>query len=360
MILLGQMLMSNRSIHIGTKEIGLSTPAYIISEMSANHEGDFKKAIDIIHAAKNSGADAVKLQTYRADTMTLDSDKDDFRISSENPWREHKMLYSLYEKTFTPWEWHEDLIKEGNKIGIDVFSSPFDLSAVDLLEDLNVIAYKIASPEITDIQLLKKVAQTGKPVIVSTGLAEISDIELAVNTLREYGCRDVVLLKCTCSYPAPVEEINLRTIPDMAERFDCLTGLSDHSLGIGVPVAAVSLGARVIEKHFMLSKSNDSVDGFFSLDAQEFKQMTKEIRKIEKALGQIDYSISQGSKKNIFAKRSLYISKNIEKGELITEENIKSIRPSYGLHPKEWDLVIGKKAKKFLEKGDRLSWDLID
>ena len=352
--------MSNYNVKIGNREIGLSTPAYIVAEMSANHGGEFGKAIDIIHAAKYSGADAVKLQTYRADTMTLDCDKEDFRIGSDNPWTEHKMLYPLYEKAFTPWEWHEDLIKEGAKIGIDVFSSPFDLSAVDLLEGLNVMAYKIASPEITDIQLLKKVAQTGKPVIVSTGLAELNDIELAVNTLREYGCSDVVLLKCTSSYPAPYEEINLRTIPDMAEIFDCLTGLSDHTLGIGVPIAAVSLGARVIEKHFMLSKSDDSIDGFFSLDPEEFKQMTSEIRKIEKALGQIDYNLSPSSKKNIFAKRSLYVSKDIKEGELITQKNIKSVRPSYGLHPKEWDTVIGKKAIKNLEKGDRLSWDVID
>ena len=348
----------NDLLNINGRKIGSGYPPYIIAEMSANHNGDINNAYKIIDMAQSSGADCVKLQTYTPDTLTIDSKLPDFQLT-EGLWA-GQSLYELYECAFMPWEWHKPLFDYAKKVGITIFSSPFDNTAVDLLEDLNVIAYKIASPEITDIQLLKKVAQTGKPVIVSTGLAEISDIELAVNTLREYGCRDVVLLKCTCSYPAPVEEINLRTIPDMAERFDCLTGLSDHSLGIGVPVAAVSLGARVIEKHFMLSKSNDSVDGFFSLDAQEFKQMTKEIRKIEKALGQIDYSISQGSKKNIFAKRSLYISKNIEKGELITEENIKSIRPSYGLHPKEWDLVIGKKAKKFLEKGDRLSWDLID
>ena len=352
--------MSDRSIKIGNREISLSTPAYIIAEMSANHGGDFKKALDIIHAAKDAGADAVKLQTYRADTITLNSDKEDFTIPSDNPWSDHKTLYSIYEKAFTPWEWHEDLIKEGSKIGIDVFSSPFDLSAVDLLESLNVIAYKIASPEITDIQLLKKVAQTGKPVIVSTGLAELNDIELAVKTLREYGCRDVVLLKCTSSYPAPAEEMNLRTIPDMAERFDCLTGLSDHTLGIGVPIAAIPLGARLIEKHFMLNKSDNSVDGFFSLDPQGFTQMVNEIRKIEKALGKIDYSLSPGSKKSIFAKRSLYVSKDIKKGELITQENIKSVRPSYGLHPKEWDAVIGKKTTKDLEKGDRLSWKVID
>jgi len=352
--------MDKRSIKIGNKKISLSTPAYIVAEMSANHGGEFGKAIDIIHAAKDSGADAVKLQTYRADTMTLDCDKEDFRIGSDNPWTEHKMLYPLYEKAFTPWEWHEDLIKEGSKIGVDVFSSPFDLSAVDLLEGLNVIAYKIASPEITDIQLLKKVAQTGKPVIVSTGLAELNDIELAVSTLKEYGCSDVVLLKCTSSYPAPFEEINLRTIPDMAEIFDCLTGLSDHTLGIGVPIAAIPLGARLIEKHFMLNKSDNSVDGFFSLDPEEFTQMVNEIRKIEKALGQIDYSLSPGSKKSIFAKRSLYVSKDIKKGELITQENIKSVRPSYGLHPKEWDSVIGRRTTQDLEKGDRLSWDVIE
>ena len=348
------------SVKIGKKLINQISPTYIIAEMSANHGGSLDKAIEILHAAKAAGADALKLQTYRADTITLDSTKKDFLIAADNPWSAHKTLYSLYEKAYTPWEWHKDLIEEGKKIGIEVFSSPFDLSAVDLLEKLNVAAYKIASPEISDIPLIKRIGQTRKPVIVSTGLAEIEDIELALKTLRQEGCNEIVILKCTTSYPAPAKDINLRTIPDMMEKFNCLAGISDHTLGIGVPVAAVTLGARVIEKHFMLSKSDDSVDGFFSLDPKEFKEMVDEIRKVEEALGRIDYSISPESKKNLFAKRSLYIVKDIKKGEIISQENVKSVRPFYGLHPKHFEEVLGKKAKRDLEKGDRLSWDVVE
>jgi len=350
----------NITVKIGKREISQSSPAYIIAEMSANHGGDFDKAIKILHAAKKSGADALKLQTYRAHTMTLDSNKKDFLIPSDNPWGAHKTLYSLYEKATTPWEWHRDLIKEGQKIGIEVFSSPFDVSAVDFLEKLNVPAYKIASPEISDIPLIKRVGQTGKPVLISTGLAELEDIELAVKTLRQEGCKDICLLKCTSAYPAPANEINMRTIPDMIQRFNCLAGISDHTLGIGVPVAAVALGARVIEKHFILDKKDDSVDGFFSLDPMEFKMMVDEIRKIEQALGQVDYSISSGSKKNLFAKRSLYVAKDIKKGEVLTGENIKSVRPFHGLHPKHYEEVLGKKASRDLERGDRLFWDVIE
>ncbi len=350
----------NIAVKIGEREISQNSPTYIIAEMSANHGGAFDKAIEILHAAKKSGADALKLQTYRADTMTLDSNKKDFLIASDNPWAAHKTLYSLYEKAFTPWEWHKDLIQEGKKIGIEVFSSPFDISAVDFLEKLNVAAYKIASPEISDIPLIQRVGRTRKPVIISTGLAELEDIELAVKTLRQEGCNGIVILKCTSSYPAPAKDINLRTIGDMIERFNCLAGISDHTLGIGVPIAAVTLGARVIEKHFMLNKTDSSVDGFFSLDPQEFRNMVDEIRKIEEALGEVDYSVSPGSKKNLFAKRSLYIAKNINKGEVFTVENIKSVRPFHGLHPKHYEEILGKKANRNLEKGDRLSRDVIE
>jgi N-acetylneuraminate synthase/pseudaminic acid synthase len=347
------------SVKIGSKVINQISPTYIIAEMSANHGGDFNKALEILRAAKAAGADALKLQTYRADTITLDSNKKDFLIAADNPWSSHKTLYSLYEKAFTPWEWHKDLIAEGRRIGMEVFSSPFDLSAVDLLEKLNVAAYKIASPEISDIPLIKRVAQTGKPVIVSTGLAELEDIELAVKTLKQEGCKDIVLLKCTSSYPAPPEDINLRTIPDMMQRFNCVAGISDHTLGIGVPVAAVALGARVIEKHLMLDKQDDSVDGFFSLDPAEFKAMVDEVRKIEKALGKADYAVSPESKKNLFARRSLYIARDVKKGEAFTVENVRSVRPGHGLHPKHFEEILGKKAGRDLEKGDRLSWDVI-
>ena len=345
---------------IGNKVIDATSPTYIIAEMSANHGGDFNKALEIVSVAAESGADAIKLQTYRADTITLDSDKEDFFIPSDNPWESHKTLFSLYEKAYTPWEWHHDLIQEGKKLGLDVFSSAFDSSAVEFLEKLDVPAYKIASPEITDVGLLKKVAQTKKPVIVSTGVAGLSDIVLAVGTLRKEGCEQIILLKCTSSYPAPPEEINLNTIPHMAQMFDCLVGISDHTLGIGVPVAAVALGARVIEKHFILNKEDDSPDAFFSLDPQEFRLMVEEVRKVEKALGTIIYEPTEKVRKNMWGRRSLYISQDVKAGETLSEDNVKSVRPAFGLHPKYFEKIIGKKVKENLEKGDRLSWEVIE
>ncbi len=349
-----------KQIKIGSKKIETSSPCFIVAEMSANHGGDFNKATALIRAAKESGADAVKLQTYRADTITLDSLKEDFRLSADNPWKDFQNLFALYQKAFTPWEWHADLIKEGKKLGLEVFSSPFDESAVDFLEGLDVPAYKIASPEITDIALLKKVAVTHKPVIVSTGLATAEDIQLAIGILREHGCSDIILLKCTTAYPAPPEEVNLMTIPDMVQKFNCFAGISDHTLGIGIPVAAVALGAKVIEKHFMLDKTADSVDAFFSLEPREFKMMVDEVRKAEKALGKVDYNLTTAAKKNLKARRSLYIAKAVKKGEEFTLENVKSVRPAFGLHPKNLDSIIGKKAKINLEKGDRLSWEAIE
>lgn len=348
-----------KEIKIGNKIINASGPCFIVAEMSANHGGDFNKALALMKAAKQSGADAVKLQTYRAETMTLDSPKEDFQISSDSPWGNFRNLFALYEKASTPWEWHEGLIAEGKKIGMEVFSSPFDGSAVDFLEDLNIPAYKIASPEITDIPLLKRVAATHKPVIVSTGLATEEDICLAVDTLRKHGCKDIVLLKCTTAYPTPPEEVNLMTIPDMMRKFDCLTGISDHTLGIGIPISAVSLGARLIEKHFILNKEEDSVDAFFSMDPREFKLMVDEVRKTEKALGRVEYNLTETAKKNLKIRRSLYVAEDIKKGEEFTLTNVKSVRSAYGLHPKNLDLVLGKKAKIDMEKGDRLSWDVI-
>ena len=348
------------SFTINKTQLGNDRPCYIIAEMSANHCGNFDKAIEIIHAAKECGADAVKLQTYRADTITLDCDKEDFRLPSGNAWESHNTLFSLYEKAYTPWEWHEALIAEGEKIGIDVFSSPFDISAVEYLENLNMPAYKIASPEITDVALIKCVARTGKPIILSTGLATYEDIELAVKTLIDNGCSDYALLKCTTAYPAPPEDINLRTIPDLAEKFNCLSGISDHSLGLGVAISAVTLGARVIEKHFVLDKDEESVDSFFSLDPTEFKMMVTEVRTVEKALGKISYDLSHASKKNLLAKRSLYISKNVKKGDIITADNIQSVRPSYGLAPKYYEQVLGARFTDNFSKGTRLSLDLIE
>lgn len=350
-----------KDIKVENRIIGDSYPVYIVAEMSANHCGSYDNAIDIIRAAKESGADAVKLQTYRADTMTLNSTKDDFLLPSSSPWVKYKTRYSLYEKTSTPWEWHEDLIREGRKLGIDVFSTPFDCSSVDFLENLNVRMYKVASPEITDIPLIKRIGKTQKPVMISTGMATLDDITLAVKILREQGCYDIILLKCTTAYPAPPDEINLRTIPHMSETFGCHVGISDHTLGIGVPVAAVALGARVIEKHFALSKSGgDSVDAFFSLKPEEFKLMVGEVRKVEAALGRVTYELTPTTKKNIRVRRSLYISKSIKKGEELTMDNCKSVRGGFGLHPMHLESVIGRKVKRNLEEGDRLSWEVIE
>lgn len=349
-----------KTIKIGNKKIGADQPTYIIAEMSGNHCGDFEKAVEIIRAAKACGADAVKLQTYTPDTITLKSDNEDFRLPSTNPWSSFNTLYSVYEKGYTPWEWHQDLFKIAADVGIDIFSSPFDETAVDLLESLNAPIYKIASPEITHIPLLKKVAQTKKPVIVSTGVAELVDIELAVKTLKDNGCKDIILLKCTSSYPAPPESINLKTIPDLAKRFECLSGISDHTLGVGVPIGAVALGAKVIEKHFILEKTQDSVDGFFSLDIAEFTMMVSEVRKLEKAIGKVSYKLDEEGMKNYWGRRSLYISSPVQKGETLTAQNVKCVRPHFGLHPKHYFEILGKKVNKDLKAGDRLSLDVIE
>lgn len=342
---------------IGNVSVGKDSPTFIIAEMSGNHGGSLEGALEVVRAAKKTGADAVKLQTYTPDTITLNSDKPDFLIPSTNPWQSHNNLYSLYQKAYTPWEWHAPLFAEAKKLGIEIFSSPFDESAVELLESLGAPAYKIASPEITHIPLLERVARTGKPVIVSTGTAELPDIELAVRTIRACGNDQIVLLKCTASYPAPPESIHLRTIPDMARQFSCVTGLSDHTLGIGVPVASVALGAAMIEKHFILSKDVDSVDGFFSLDLAEFTLLVQEVRKVEKALGNPSYALDSEGKKNAWGRRSIYVRADVKRGELISEKNIQVVRPSFGLHPKHWKEVLGKKAKRDLFLGDRLSLD---
>jgi pseudaminic acid synthase len=341
-------------------KISNDSQTYIIAEMSANHGGNFDTAIKIIREAKACGADAVKLQTYRGDTITLDSDRTDFLIPGDSPWKEHTTLYSLYEKASTPWEWHEALFQEGKKVGIDVFSSPFDLTAVDFLEELDNPIYKIASPEITDIPLLKKVGTTGKPVILSTGVATLEDLSLAVRTLRGAGCKHLTILKCTTAYPTPYDEVNLRTIPHLAETFDCYTGISDHTLGIGVPIAAVTLGAKVIEKHFVLDKNNKSVDAFFSLNPDEFKQMVGEVRKVESAIGKVTYELTAEARKSFRGRRSLYASKDIVKGEAFSEDNVKSVRPGFGLHPKHFEALDGRKATQDITKGDPLSWNLIN
>ncbi len=343
-------------INIDGVEIGGNNSCYVIAEMSANHNGKIEEALKIIHAAKDSGADAVKLQTYRADTITLNSSKADFCLPNDSPWEGHNTLYALYEKAFTPWEWHAELFAEARKIGITIFSSPFDFSSIDLLESLNTPAYKIASPEITDIPLIKRIAETGKPVLVSTGLANLDDIELAVHTLTTNGCTEFAILRCTTAYPAPASETNLALLLDIAERFNCVVGLSDHSLGQAVPLAALHYGSKILEKHFVLNHS-DSVDGFFSLDATSFKELIANLKITEDAIGVVDYAVTPSAQSNIFARRSLYISADVKAGDIITSDNIKSVRPSYGLHPKYYDAVLGKRFNHDRETGDRLAPD---
>ena len=332
---------------------------FIIAELSANHAQDLSLAKETIHAMKESGADAVKLQTYTPDSMTIDSSKDYFVIKQGTLW-DGKNFYELYKEAYTPWEWHHDLKELAEKLGLVFFSTPFDKSAVDFLEKLNVPIYKIASFEITDIPLIEYVASKGKPVFISTGIATLSDIEEAVNACRRVGNDQIVLLKCVSAYPAPLEDVNLRTIPNMAETFGCPVGLSDHTLGISVPIAAVALGARVIEKHFILSKDIDSPDKDFSLTPQEFKEMVQAVRDVEKALGKVSYELTEKMRKAREFARSLFVVKDMKKGDVFTNENLRSIRPGYGLHPKHLKEILGKRARLDIEKGTPLSWELIE
>jgi len=331
---------------------------FIVAELSGNHNGSLDTAIATIRAAKRAGADAIKLQTYTADTITIDSKTDDFKIKQGTIW-DGKFLYELYKEAYTPWEWHEELFKTAKDEGIICFSSPFDKTAVDLLEQLNTPIYKIASMEITDIPLIEYVASKGKPVIISTGIAAVEDIELAIDACRRKGNEQIILLKCTSSYPAPVEEANLVMIRDLAERFGVISGLSDHTLGIVSPIVATTLGAKVIEKHFILNHSIGGPDASFSLDEISFTEMVKAIRIAEKTIGEINYELTEKMKSARVFCRSLYVVKDISAGESFTEENIRSIRPGNGLHPKYYKEVLGKRAKLDLKMGTPLSLDFL-
>ena len=331
---------------------------FIVAELSANHNQDYNLAIESIKAAVKAGADAVKIQTYTADTITIDCNNKYFKIKQGTLW-DGKTLYELYKEAYTPWEWQFDLNKVTVESGLIFFSTPFDKSAVDFLEDLNVPIYKIASFEISDIPLIKYIASKGKPVIISTGIAELKDIEDAVNACREAGNNDIALLKCTSAYPAPIEEANLKTIPDLAERFGVIAGLSDHTLGSSSAIAAVALGAKIIEKHFILDRKLGGPDSSFSMEPHEFADMVKSIREVEKAFGEIKYDLSEKVKNNRIFARSLFVVNDIKAGEIFTSENIRSIRPGYGLHPKYIYEIIGKRAKKDIKKGTPLNWELI-
>jgi pseudaminic acid synthase len=348
----------NRQIQIGGRSVGSNCPAYVIAELSANHRQNFDQAVQIVHAAKEAGADAVKLQTYTADTITLRSDKECFRITGGTLW-DGRILHDLYQEAFTPWEWQPKLKKIAGDLDMHLFSSAFDDTAVDFLEEMNVPAHKLASFELIDIGLIRKMAGTGKPLIMSTGMGSEDEISEAVATARAAGASQIALLKCTSAYPAPPEEANLLTIAELARRFDCPVGLSDHTMGIEVPLVAVALGACIIEKHLCLRRSDGGPDGAFSLEPHEFKAMVQSVRIAEKALGTVQFASGPGEARSRHFRRSLFVVKDIKSGELFTKQNVRSIRPADGLHPRHLDEILGKSAACDLEQGTPLSWSVV-
>lgn len=344
--------MEKKSITINGRQVGEGAPAYIIAEMSANHAGSLERAKEIIHAAKEAGADCVKIQTYTADTMTIDCHNEYFQIN-EGTWKGEN-LYSLYQKAYTPWEWHKELFDEAAKVGIDFLSTPFDRTSVDFLEELGASFYKIASFELVDIPLLSYIASKKKPIIMSTGMGSIEEIGEAIEVIHKQGNDELAIMKCSSAYPAKREEMNLRTILDMKERFALPVGLSDHSMGSFSATTAVAMGASIIEKHFCLSREIKNPDSTFSMEPQEFKEMVQQIREVEKALGKVSYGASEQEEYNTRFRRSLFVVKDIAEGEALTAENIRSIRPANGLKPKYYEQVLGKKANKALQAGTPL------
>ncbi len=348
-----------KAFNIGHINIGHNEKPFIIAEMSGNHNGDIKRALNLVKAAADTGAHALKLQTYTADTITINHRGGLFDINDPQSLWAGKNLYELYQEAYTPWEWHKEIFDYANSLGMVAFSSPFDETAVDFLEELNVPAYKIASFESNHFPLLKKVAQTGKPILISSGTSKLDELYEAIQCLKTNGAQNIVIFKCTSTYPATPENTNLRTIPVFQSIFDdCVIGLSDHTMGIGASVAAVALGARVIEKHFTLRRADGGVDSAFSLEPEELADLVVETERAFLALGNIQLDTQKAEMKSRQFKRSIYVSKNIKQGESFTTENIKVIRPGDGLPPKYWEQVLGMKAKKDLEKGTPLSWDL--
>jgi len=346
-------------LNLNGKAIGNHRPVYIIAELSANHNQDFAEAVRLLYSAKDAGADAVKIQTYTPDTITISCSNENFRIGNGTQW-EGKNLYELYNEAYTPWEWQPELQKIASELGLDFFSTPFDPTSVEFLRKLNIPAYKIASFEIVDIPLIRLIASIGKPVIVSTGMASLEEIGDAVSAIREEGNNQIALLKCTSAYPASPKDMNLMTIPDLAERFGVPVGISDHTIGTTIPVAAVALGACIVEKHFTLSRNVSGPDSSFSLEPHEFRTMVNAIRETELALGSVNYSITDHERASRIFRRSLFIVEDISKGELFTSRNVRSIRPGNGLPPKYIDDILGKKAKHNISRGTPLSWDLVD
>lgn len=338
----------------GPRTIGPGHPAFIIAELSGNHNQSIERAFALIDAAAAAGADAIKLQTYTADTLTLNCDREEFQVPGDGPWGK-QTLYSLYSKAFTPWEWHAELARRTREKGLVFFSTPFDETAVDFLESLDVAIYKVASFESGHLPLLRKIAAQKKPVIISRGLASLAEMSESIRTLQEAGCQNIALLHCVSAYPARIEEMNLATIADCARRFPCQVGLSDHSTGILAPQIAVSLGATVIEKHFTLRRAEGGVDSHFSLEPEEFAQMVKAVRDVEAALGKPTYSPQGLESENVRFRRSIFVTKDIAEGEVLTPENIRIIRPGMGLHPRSWDQVLGQKASCSLSRGTPLA-----
>lgn len=348
----------NRELHINGRRVGPGQPVYIVAELSANHGQNFDQAVQTVRAMKAAGADAVKVQTYTADTLTLACDNESFRITGGTLW-DGRMLHDLYQEASLPWDWQPKLQALARELGLDFFSTPFDPTAVDFLEKLNVPVHKIASFELVDIPLIRKVAATGKPIIISTGMATVEEIREAVEAARGGGARQIALLKCTSAYPARADEMNLRTLTDMAERFDVPVGLSDHTLDVAVPITAVALGACIVEKHFTLSRGTPGPDSAFSLEPKEFEEMVKAIRVTEKALGRASYGTSTDENKSRKFRRSLFVVADVKAGEEFTEKNVRSIRPGHGLHPRHLGEVFGRKAACHVKKGTPLSWELI-
>jgi pseudaminic acid synthase len=346
------------SLTINGRMVGPGQPVYLIAEISANHNQEFEQAVKIVQAAKDAGADAVKLQTYTPDTITIDADQEYFRIGKGTIW-EGRTLYDLYQEAYMPWEWQPKLKELADDLGLDLFSSPFDHTAMDFLEKMEVPAYKIASFELVDLPLIRRVARTGKPIIMSTGMATLAEIDEAVRTAREAGATHIALLKCTSAYPASPEEMNLRTIPHLSQAFNLPVGLSDHTLGIAVAVAAVTLGACIVEKHFTLARSIPGPDSAFSLEPHEFKVMADAVRTAEKACGAVSYKVTDQEVMSRVFRRSLFVVKDMKAGEGFSRDNTRSIRPGQGLHPRFLETVLGRKAARDIESGTPLTWELI-
>ena len=349
-----------KEIKITDKLIGRNHPPFVIAEMSGNHNQSLERALAIVEAAAKTGAHAIKIQTYTPDTMTIDLDEREFHIGDPNSLWSGTSLFKLYGEAYTPWEWHKPIFDRASELGIIPFSTPFDDSAVDFLESLDVPCYKIASFENTDLPLIRRVAETGKPLIISTGMATVAELDESVRAAREAGCRDLILLKCTSTYPATAENTNILTIPHLRELFDCEVGLSDHTMGVGVTVASVALGATVIEKHFTLSRADGGVDSIFSMEPAEMAQLVVETERARQALGLVSYGPADAEKKSLLFRRTLYVVEELKAGERITAKNVRAIRPGLGLPPKYINIILGKRVNRDIKRGTPMSWDIIE